>query len=145
MGTQAAASAGRLALKSMPFVGMAMDIGEEAKKLFDMYKQGQNIKPLLLKMMAVEDSQRGSGQNVFDLDDELYDMTSESARMKIAEYIIQKLESHRGNPTLPPEIANRAAVNFLKNTIKPFYRKYAAYDNQQRQGRMPPPQRSNLN
>ena len=119
----AAAGIGKAAVGAIPFMGTVMDVASTARRLIQMRQQGQDITPLILKMMHQQD-QGGAPANAFDLDDNLAAMMSDPSKMEVARRIIKNIdtlmsqgEAQARAEAIPPNMANREAIAYIQTIM----------------------------
>jgi hypothetical protein len=107
------------------FVGTAMDIASTVNQLWQMRQKGQDLTPLIMKMMQQQD-QGGAPANAFDLDDDVAAMLSEPSKIEIAREIVMKIDqliAQARAGKISPQAANIIAVNYIQRKVGPLYQK----------------------
>jgi hypothetical protein len=122
--TTAAKGIGKAAAGVIPLVGTAIDLATAANELWKLRQSGQDVTPLILKMMDQQD-QNNMPANAFDLEDDLADTLSNEAKQEIAKRIVAKIDkliALARTGKIPPNAANIEAINYVLSIVKPMHR-----------------------
>jgi hypothetical protein len=128
---------GRALLSAAPIAGSLVDLVWGGVEVYRAWKEGKNVKKMIMQMMSIDDSARQAGKkNVFDLDDELANALSDSAKAAVADMIMADLKTIQFDPNQMQEnLANIMAVKYLSD----LKAKFSMYEQQptQNQGQQP--------
>jgi hypothetical protein len=114
-------------------------MGELALKLWNMRKQGQDVKQLVLQMMAQQD-QGGAPANAFDLEDKIAALLSDPSKLAIADIIVKKIDTLIAQARagqIPPDAANIEAINYIHRMIKSTHQRLQQNPNIPKAPRIP--------